>query len=203
MEARLPELGMMVEVPAAALTIGEFPAAFFSIGANDLTQFVTACDRANGAVSAPFDPMSPAMLELIRRVVDHGRASGKSVSLCGDVAGDPRRVLTLLNCGLRELSMSPNSLAAVKSAILESSQGGAPCLKQPPRRPTSRTPSPPTRRSSRPFSTSARPACGLRLADALGKNRSFISQISNPIYATPIPAQHLSDHFPALPFLGG
>jgi phosphotransferase system enzyme I (PtsI) len=120
-EARVPELGMMVEVPAAALTIGDFPAAFFSIGTNDLTQYVMACDRGNGAVSALFDPMSPAVVELIRRVVDHGRSSGKSVSLCGDVAGDPRRVLALLNCGLRELSMSPSSLGAVKSAIRASS----------------------------------------------------------------------------------
>jgi phosphoenolpyruvate-protein phosphotransferase (PTS system enzyme I) len=123
LEARLPELGMMVEVPAAALTVADFPAAFFSIGANDLAQFVAAADRANGAVSHLLDPTSPAMLELIRRVVDHGQATGKGVSLCGDVAGDAGRVLTLLNCGLRELSMSPRSLAAVKSAILESPQG--------------------------------------------------------------------------------
>jgi len=120
-EARTPDLGMMVEVPAAALTISDFPAAFFSIGTNDLTQYVMACDRGNGAVSALFDPMSPAVVELIRRVVDHGVASGKGVSLCGDVAGDPRRVPALLDCGLRELSMSPSSLAAVKNAILASS----------------------------------------------------------------------------------
>jgi phosphotransferase system enzyme I (PtsI) len=119
--AKVPELGMMVEVPAAAMTVGEFPASFFSIGANDLTQYVTACDRTNGALGDLFDPMNPAVLELVRRVADHGRASGKSVSLCGDVAGDPRHVLALLNCGLRELSMSPSSLAAAKSAILASS----------------------------------------------------------------------------------
>ena len=120
-EARAPELGMMVEVPAAALMVGEFPAAFFSIGTNDLTQYVMACDRGNGAVSALFDPMSPAVVELIRRVVEHGLASGKSVSLCGDVAGDPRHVPALLSCGLRELSMSPSSLAAVRGAIRASS----------------------------------------------------------------------------------
>ena len=119
--ARVPELGMMVEVPAAALTIADFPATFFSIGTNDLTQYVMACDRTNGAVSDLFDPMGAAVLELVRRVVDHGRASGKAVSLCGDVAGDPRHVLALLNCGLRELSMSPSSLAAAKGAILASS----------------------------------------------------------------------------------
>jgi phosphotransferase system enzyme I (PtsI) len=120
-EARTPELGMMVEVPAAALTIGEFPAAFFSIGTNDLTQYVLACDRGNGAVSALFDPMSRAVLELVQRVVDHGLASGKSVSLCGDVAGDPRHVSALLKCGLRELSMSPSALAAVRGAIVAGS----------------------------------------------------------------------------------
>ena len=119
--AREPELGMMVEVPAAALTIADFPAAFFSIGTNDLTQYVMACDRTNGAISHLFDPMSPAVIELVRRVVEHGRASGKSVSVCGDVAGDPRCVSVLLNCGLREFSMSPNLLAAVKTAILDCS----------------------------------------------------------------------------------
>jgi phosphoenolpyruvate-protein phosphotransferase (PTS system enzyme I) len=120
MEARAPELGMMVEVPAAALTIADFPAAFFSIGTNDLTQYVMACDRTNGALSHLFDPVSPALLELIRRVVGHGQASGKNVSLCGDIAGDPRHTSTLLKCGLREFSMSPNSLVAVKNAIFAS-----------------------------------------------------------------------------------
>jgi len=119
LEARAPELGMMVEVPAAALTIADFPAAFFSIGSNDLTQYVMACDRTNGAVSHLFDPVSPALLELIRRVVGHGRASGRNVSLCGDAAGDPRHTSTLLNCGLREFSINPNALEAVKNAIFE------------------------------------------------------------------------------------
>jgi phosphotransferase system enzyme I (PtsI) len=119
--ARVPELGMMVEVPAAALTIAEFPAAFFSIGANDLTQYVMACDRANGAVNHLFDADSPAVGELVRRVVDHGRRAGKGVSLCGDVAGEPRHVSILLDWGVRELSMSPSALAAVKRAIDERS----------------------------------------------------------------------------------
>jgi phosphotransferase system enzyme I (PtsI) len=119
MEARVPELGMMVEVPAAALAIADFAADFFSLGTNDLTQYVMACDRTNGAVSHLFDPLSRAMLELIQRVVGHGRASGKDVSICGDVAGDPRHTLTLLNCGVRELSMSPNALVAVKNTILK------------------------------------------------------------------------------------
>jgi phosphotransferase system enzyme I (PtsI) len=121
-DARAPELGMMVEVPAAALTIADFDAAFFSIGANDLTQFVMACDRDNGAVSHLYDPMNPAVVELVRRVADHGRARGRPVSLCGDLAGDPEHTHALLQYGLRELSMNPNSLSAVKSAILRSGE---------------------------------------------------------------------------------
>jgi len=120
--ARAPELGMMVEVPAAALTVADFPAAFYSIGDNDLAQYVAAADRANGAVSGLLDPTGPAMLELIRRVVDHGRASGRRVSLCGDAAGDPSRIPALLACGLREFSVSPGALAAAKAAILASEE---------------------------------------------------------------------------------
>lgn len=115
--ADLPELGIMVEVPAAALTIDAFPAAFFSIGSNDLAQYVTACDRSNGALGALIDPLNPAVLELIRRTAEHGRRHGIAVSLCGDMAGEPRCVAALLGCGLRELSMSPPLLARVRRAI--------------------------------------------------------------------------------------
>ncbi len=115
--AALPELGMMVEVPAAALTIDAFPAAFFSIGSNDLAQYVMACDRSNGALGALIDPLNPALLELIRRTVEHGRRQGLGVSLCGDMAGEPRCAAALLRCGLREFSMNPASLARVKQSI--------------------------------------------------------------------------------------
>jgi phosphotransferase system enzyme I (PtsI) len=115
--ATLPELGIMVEVPAAALTIDAFFAAFYSIGSNDLTQYVTACDRTNGALGALIDPLNPGVLELIRRVAEHGRRKGAGVSLCGDMAGDPRCAAALLHCGLREFSMSPPLLARVKHAI--------------------------------------------------------------------------------------
>ena len=77
----------MVEAPAAALTIDAFPADFFSIGSNDLTQYVTACDRSNGALAALADPLNPGVLELIRRTADCGRRRGVGVSLCGDMAG--------------------------------------------------------------------------------------------------------------------
>jgi phosphotransferase system enzyme I (PtsI) len=116
--AALPELGIMVEVPAAALTIEAFPASFFSIGSNDLTQYVTACDRTNGALGALIDPLNPGVLELIRRTAEHGRRRGISVSLCGDIAGDPRCAAALLQCGLREFSMPAPSLSRVKQAIV-------------------------------------------------------------------------------------
>ena len=79
--AKLPELGIMVEVPAAALTIERFGASFFSVGSNDLVQYVTACDRTNGALAKLSDPLHPAVLELIRRVAGRGRRSGVGVSL--------------------------------------------------------------------------------------------------------------------------
>ena len=116
--AALPELGVMVEVPAAALTIDAFPASFFSIGSNDLTQYVTACDRTNGALAPLADPLNPGVLELICRIVEHGRRRHRTVSLCGDMAGEPRYVAELMRCGLRELSMSAPALARVKHAII-------------------------------------------------------------------------------------
>ena len=121
----LPPLGIMVEVPAAALTIDAFPAEFFSIGSNDLTQYVTACDRSNGALAALGDPLNPGVLELIRRTADSGRRRGVGVSLCGDMAGDPRCAEALLGCGVREFSMGPPALAAVRLAIARASAAGA------------------------------------------------------------------------------
>jgi phosphotransferase system enzyme I (PtsI) len=121
--AALPELGIMVEVPAAALTIEAFPASFFSIGSNDLTQYVMACDRSNGALTALSDPLNPAVLELIRRTAERGSQLGSRVSLCGDMAGDPNCAAALLRCGVREFSMSPPLLGAVKQAIAGLSLG--------------------------------------------------------------------------------
>jgi len=123
--AKLPELGIMVEVPAAALTIERFGASFFSVGSNDLVQYVTACDRTNGALAQLSDPLHPAVLELIRRVADHGRRSGISVSLCGEMAGDPRCIPAILSCGLRELSVNPSALAQVKHRLEGLSRGDA------------------------------------------------------------------------------
>ncbi|QOZ31261.1 phosphoenolpyruvate--protein phosphotransferase [Bradyrhizobium sp. CCBAU 53421] len=123
--AMLPELGIMVEVPAAALAVSSFKASFFSIGSNDLAQYVLACDRSNGALAPLMDPLHPAVLELIARTAEHGRRAGVGVSLCGDMAGDPRCLPALLNCGLRELSVNPSALAQIKQTIDRLSSGGS------------------------------------------------------------------------------
>ena len=125
-EARLPEVGIMVEVPAAALAVASFRASFFSIGSNDLAQYVLACDRSNGALAALMDPLHPAVLELITRTAEHGRRAGVNVSLCGDMASDPRCIPALLNCGLRELSVNASALARIKQTIDRLSSGGGP-----------------------------------------------------------------------------
>ena len=115
-EVRSPPLGMMVEVPAAALTIEDFDADFYSIGSNDLIQYTAAASRDEPELEELSGP-SRAVLGLIRRVVDVARQKGRGVSLCGDLAADPAYVSLLLDHGLRELSVSPSALRAVKAAI--------------------------------------------------------------------------------------
>lgn len=115
--ARRPALGMMVEVPAAAITIHRFAAEFLSIGSNDLVQYITAAGRDIGAVAELADPLNPAVLSLIGSVARHGRRTGCDVSLCGDAAADPRCIEALLMSGVRSLSVAPEALGAVKMAI--------------------------------------------------------------------------------------
>jgi phosphoenolpyruvate-protein phosphotransferase (PTS system enzyme I) len=114
---RNPKLGMMVEVPAAALAIERFDAAFFSIGSNDLIQYATACARDIGSVASLADPQNPAVLRLVGEVVRYGENCGREVSLCGDMAGDPRYIPTLLALGLDCLSMAPICVGPAKAAI--------------------------------------------------------------------------------------
>ena len=114
---REPSLGMMVEVPAAAIAIERYEADFFSIGSNDLTQYVMAAARDNGAVAELNDPVDPAMLRLIAQVAAHAKATGRKASLCGDAGGEPRYVEPLLRAGLRALSIAPPALGRVKEAI--------------------------------------------------------------------------------------
>jgi phosphoenolpyruvate-protein phosphotransferase (PTS system enzyme I) len=113
----MPSLGMMVEVPAAALNVALFEVEFFSIGSNDLVQYVTATSRDCAAVGALHNPLDPAVLELIGRVVAHGAATGREVGLCGDMASDSRCLPVLLGLGLRSISVAPARLAKVKAEI--------------------------------------------------------------------------------------
>jgi phosphotransferase system enzyme I (PtsI) len=114
----LPPLGIMVEVPAVAIAPELFAdAAFFSIGSNDLAQYVMAAGRDNGAVAALYDPLHAAMLQLIGNVVRAGSERGIPVSLCGDAAGDPAAIPRLLAAGLRTLSVAPAQLPLAKVAI--------------------------------------------------------------------------------------
>ncbi len=115
--ARRPQLGIMVEVPAAAISVERFDADFFSIGSNDLTQYVTAAARDIGSVATLADPLNPAVLSLIELVARNGRTRGLGVSLCGDAAADPRCMALLLAAGLRSLSVAPDAVGRTKQAI--------------------------------------------------------------------------------------
>jgi phosphoenolpyruvate-protein phosphotransferase (PTS system enzyme I) len=112
-----PPLGIMVEVPAAALRAEDFAAAFYSIGSNDLTQYTMAAARDIGAVADLNDTGNPAVLVLIAQTVEAGRKRGVEVSLCGDAAADTRLTTALLATGLTTLSVSPIAVARLKAVI--------------------------------------------------------------------------------------
>ena len=112
-----PPLGIMVEVPAAALRAEDFGAAFYSIGSNDLTQYTMAAARDIGAVADLNDTSNPAVLALIARTVEAGAKRGVEVSLCGDAAGDTRLTTLLLATGLTTLSVAPVAVGRLKAAI--------------------------------------------------------------------------------------
>lgn len=113
-------LGAMIEVPAAALMVRAFLPYFdfLSIGTNDLIQYTLAIDRADEAVSHLYDPMHPAVLALLAQVIAEGHAQGKSVSVCGEMAGDVAMTRLLLGLGLRSFSMHPAQILAVKQEVL-------------------------------------------------------------------------------------
>lgn len=118
----LMPIGGMIEVPAAALSAMAFARRldFLSIGTNDLIQYTLAIDRIDDTVSYLYDPMHPAILRLIRMTIEAGAARGIPVSMCGEMAGDPRYVRLLLGLGLRELSMQPGSLLEIKEIVRSS-----------------------------------------------------------------------------------
>ena len=113
----VPPLGIMVEVPAAALALDAFDIDFASIGSNDLLQYTMAVARDNRAVSELADPAHPGFDALLRMIVRSTAVRGLSLSLCGDLAAQPRHVPRLLAAGLRALSMPAASVGAVKGAI--------------------------------------------------------------------------------------
>jgi phosphotransferase system enzyme I (PtsI) len=108
---------MMVEVPAAALTADSFAADLYSIGSNDLVQYVMAASRDNPHVAPLYNPGNPAIQALIRQVVAVAAKRGVEISLCGDMASDPAYLPALLSLGLRRLSVAPAQLGSVKAAI--------------------------------------------------------------------------------------
>jgi phosphoenolpyruvate-protein phosphotransferase (PTS system enzyme I) len=112
-------LGVMIEVPAAALIADRLALEvdFFSIGTNDLIQYTLAIDRANLAVSYLYRPLHPAILLLIRRVVDAAARRGLRVAVCGEMASDPVCAVALIGLGITELSMSPAAIPSVKQVI--------------------------------------------------------------------------------------
>jgi len=117
---KLPPLGIMVEVPSVALAPEAFAdVAFFSIGSNDLTQYVMAAARDNAAVAHLNSVRHPAVLRLIAAVAAFGQQRAIPVSLCGDAGGDPAAIPVLLEAGLRDLSVAPAQLAMAKAAIAD------------------------------------------------------------------------------------
>jgi phosphotransferase system enzyme I (PtsI) len=117
------EIGMMIETPASVLLIEEFAqeADFFSIGTNDLTQYILAADRGNKKISGLYNPFHPAVIRSIREVIEAGHRNHKKVGMCGEFAGDERAVRLLLGLGLEEFSMSASEIPNVKYLIRNSS----------------------------------------------------------------------------------
>ncbi|MEF9933623.1 MAG: putative PEP-binding protein, partial [Cetobacterium sp.] len=113
------EVGMMIEIPSAAV-ISDILAKhvdFFSIGTNDLIQYTCAVDRMNQKISYLYNQFNPAVLRLIKMVIDNAHKEGKWVGMCGESAGDQRMIPILLGMGLDEFSMSPISILPARKFI--------------------------------------------------------------------------------------
>ncbi len=118
-------VGGMIEVPAAALSLGMFirRLSFLSIGTNDLIQYTLAIDRSDEAVVHLYDPLHPAVLKLIGGTIQAGARFGLPVSVCGEMAGDPAYTQLFLGMGLRNFSMHPGSILEIKQQILSADVG--------------------------------------------------------------------------------
>ncbi|GLU30066.1 phosphoenolpyruvate--protein phosphotransferase [Brucella sp. NBRC 12950] len=113
------KLGAMIEVPALLWQLDELMSLvdFVSVGSNDLFQFLMAVDRGNSLISGRFDQLSPAFLRTLRHIVDAGNRHGKSVTLCGEMAGRPLTAMALIGLGFRSISMSAASIGPVKAML--------------------------------------------------------------------------------------
>ena len=116
------QVGGMIEIPAAVLAISAFLAKldFLSIGTNDLIQYTLAVDRADDAVSHLYDPLHPAVVKLVAMAITSSNKAKKPIAVCGEMAGDPQMTRLLLGLGLRNFSMHPAHLLAVKQRVLTS-----------------------------------------------------------------------------------
>ena len=114
-----PSLGIMIEVPVAAISAEHLAglADFFSIGTNDLAQYALAVDRANPDVSPLYRPLHPAILRMIKFVIEAGAARNRPVAVCGELAADSLGLAVLVGLGIREVSVTPVAIAAVKDGL--------------------------------------------------------------------------------------
>jgi len=119
LEHGLPVVGVMIEIPAAALRSRHILAEvdFASIGTNDLAQYTMAADRTQGELATLLDPWQPAVLDLIATACDGGRDTGKHIGVCGEAAADPLLALVLTGLGVSSLSMAPTRVPAVRAAL--------------------------------------------------------------------------------------
>jgi phosphotransferase system enzyme I (PtsP) len=114
-----PQMGAVIEVPSAVYLIDALATRldFFSIGTNDLTQYLLAVDRSNPRVQGLYDSLHPAVIGAIRDIVERAHQQDRSVSVCGEMAGDPAAALLLVGVGIDALSMNPSCLARIKWTI--------------------------------------------------------------------------------------
>jgi phosphoenolpyruvate-protein phosphotransferase (PTS system enzyme I) len=126
------KIGSMIETPAAAIALSAFikKLDFLSIGTNDLIQYTLAIDRADDAVAHLYDPLHPAVLQLISHVIKTANKVGVPVAVCGEMAGEVDLTRLLLGLGLREFSMHPANLLAVKQRVLKTSMADVGALAQ-------------------------------------------------------------------------
>ena len=118
------ETGRRMETPASVLLAEEFAkeADFFSIGTNDLTQYILAVDRGNKKIASRYDSFHPAVLKAIEMIIQAGHKYNRKVGMCGELAGDVNAVHKLLQLGLDEFSMSAGNVDYVRKAVIDEAQ---------------------------------------------------------------------------------